>query len=125
MHIENKNKKNIYILEVTKWISIIGLVLTSIIGNYLYRDYNVFARGIVIFIIITTVAYIASTTKIGKLIVIFGNDSRIELRKVVWPTYRDGLNTTLIVIGVTIVISLLLWGLDTILVHLISFSLRL
>ncbi|URJ33206.1 preprotein translocase subunit SecE [Candidatus Blochmannia vicinus] len=125
MHIENKNKKYIYILEVTKWISIIGLVLTSIIGNYLYRDYNVFARGMVIFIIITTVAYIASTTKIGKLIVIFGNDSRIELRKVVWPTYRDGLNTTLIVIGVTIVISLLLWGLDTILVHLISFSLRL
>ncbi|URJ30503.1 preprotein translocase subunit SecE [Candidatus Blochmannia vicinus (nom. nud.)] len=125
MHIENKNKKNIYILEVTKWISIIGLVLTSIIGNYLYRDYNVFVRGIVIFIIITTVAYIVSTTKIGKLIVIFGNDSRIELRKVVWPTYRDGLNTTLIVIGVTIVISLLLWGLDTILVHLISFSLRL
>ncbi|URJ31253.1 preprotein translocase subunit SecE [Blochmannia endosymbiont of Camponotus sp.] len=125
MHIENKNKKNTYILEVTKWISIIGLVSTSIIGNYLYRDYNAFVRGAVIFIIITAVTYIASTTKIGKLIVIFGNDSRTELRKVVWPTYRDGFNTTLIVIGVTIVISLLLWGLDTILVHLISFSLRL
>ncbi|WP_331828594.1 preprotein translocase subunit SecE [Candidatus Blochmannia sp. SNP] len=125
MHIENKNKKNIYILELTKWISIIGLVLTSIIGNYLYRDYNAFTRGLVIFVIITAVTYIASTTKIGKLIVIFGNDSRTELRKVVWPTYRDGFNTTLIVIGVTIVISLLLWGLDTILVYLISFSLRL
>ncbi|URJ29849.1 preprotein translocase subunit SecE [Blochmannia endosymbiont of Camponotus sp.] len=125
MHIENKNKKNTYILEVTKWISIIGLVSTSIIGNYLYRDYNAFVRGAVVFIIITAVTYIASTTKIGKLIVIFGNDSRTELRKVVWPTYRDGFNTTLIVIGVTIVISLLLWGLDTILVHLISFSLRL
>ncbi|WHL25141.1 MAG: preprotein translocase subunit SecE [Candidatus Blochmannia vicinus] len=125
MHIENKNKKKIYILELTKWISIIVLVLTSIIGNYLYRDYNAFARGVVIFIIVTTIIYIASTTRIGKLIIIFGNDSRTELRKVVWPNYRDGFNTTLIVIGVTIVISLLLWGLDTILVYLISFSLRL
>ncbi|URJ26248.1 preprotein translocase subunit SecE [Blochmannia endosymbiont of Camponotus modoc] len=114
-----------YVLEIIKWISIIGLIATSIVGNYLCRNYSALERSMVILIIVIIVVYIASTTKIGKLIIIFGNESRTECRKVVWPTYQDGLNTTLIVTGVTIIMSLLLWGLDTILVHVISFGLRL
>ncbi|WP_159715098.1 preprotein translocase subunit SecE [Blochmannia endosymbiont of Camponotus nipponensis] len=125
MQIKNENKKNIYILEIVKWISIIGLLVISIVGNYLYRDVNVLVRSIVVFIIIAVAMYIVLITKIGKIIVIFGNESRTELKKVVWPTYRDGLNTTLIVIGATTIMSLLLWGLDTILVHVVSFGLRL
>ncbi|URJ23873.1 preprotein translocase subunit SecE [Blochmannia endosymbiont of Camponotus sp.] len=125
MYVKNESKKKIHVLEIIKWISILGLIATSIVGNYLCRNYSALARSMVIFIIVTTAIYIASTTKIGKLIIIFGDESRIECRKVVWPTYQDGLNTTLVVTGVTIIMSLLLWGLDTILVHVISFGLRL
>ncbi|URJ23283.1 preprotein translocase subunit SecE [Blochmannia endosymbiont of Camponotus sp. C-003] len=120
-----KIKKKMFASEITKWISIAGLVAISIIGNYVCHNYSVVARSIVILVIIIAAIYIASTTKIGKLIIIFGNESRTEFRKVVWPTYQDGFNTTLIVIGVTIIMSLLLWGLDTILIHVISFGLRL
>ena len=39
----------------------------------------------------------------------------VELRKVVWPTRQETNQTTLIVVGVVIVMSIILWLLDTLL----------
>lgn len=125
MDIENTSKKSVCILEIIKWFIISILLIVSIVGNYLYRSHGVLLRGMVIISIIFFVIYIVSTTKIGKLLIIFGKESRIELRQVVWPSYRDGLNTTLIVVVVTVVVSLILWGLDAVIVKIISFGLRL
>ena len=48
-------------------------------------------------------------------------EARTEVRKVIWPTRQETLHTTLIVAAVTAVMSLILWGLDGILVRLVSF----
>lgn len=125
MDIESLSKKNLSVSEIVKWCSIFVLFIVSIVGNYLCRSYSVILRGIVIVLIITVAMYIVSLTKIGKLLVIFGQESLVELKQVVWPTYRDGLNTTLIIVAVTIIVSLVLWGLDAIIVNVISFGLRL
>ena len=50
-----------------------------------------------------------------------GLEARTEVRKVIWPTRQETLHTTLIVAAVTAVMSLILWGLDGILVRLVSF----
>ncbi len=60
------------------------------------------------------------TTK-GKATVAFAREARTEVRKVIWPTRQETLHTTLIVAAVTAVMSLILWGLDGILVRLVSF----
>ena len=59
------------------------------------------------------------TTK--KATVAFAREARTEVRKVIWPTRQETLHTTLIVAAVTAVMSLILWGLDGILVRLVSF----
>ncbi|URJ25038.1 preprotein translocase subunit SecE [Candidatus Blochmannia ocreatus (nom. nud.)] len=122
---KNKTNKEKYILEITKWISAGILLISSIIGNYLYCQYNIYMRSVVLLLVISVASCIILTTTSGKLIIKFGKEAHIELKKVVWPTYKDGLNTTLIIIGVTIIMSLLLWGLDTVLVYIISFGLKL
>lgn len=63
----------------------------------------------------------------GKATLAFAREARVEMRKVIWPTRQETLQTTLIVAAVTAVMSLILWGLDGILVRLVSFitSLRL
>jgi len=63
----------------------------------------------------------ALLTKKGKASLEFAREARIEMRKVIWPTRHETLQTTLIVALITLVMSLILWGIDSILVRLISF----
>ena len=57
----------------------------------------------------------------GKATLTFAREARVEMRKVIWPTRQETLHTTLIVAAVTAVMSLVLWGLDGILVRLVSY----
>ena len=55
---------------------------------------------------------IAMQTEKGRSLWIFFQDSQIEVRKVVWPTRQETLQTTMIVILVVIIVSIILWLLD-------------
>ncbi|HXK00545.1 MAG TPA: preprotein translocase subunit SecE [Buchnera sp. (in: enterobacteria)] len=48
-------------------------------------------------------------------------ESKNEIKKIIWPSKTETLYTTLIVSIATMIISLLIWGLDNILFHLVSF----
>ncbi|CAD83245.1 preprotein translocase SecE subunit [Candidatus Blochmanniella floridana] len=124
MKMKDENKKN-RLLEIVKWVGVVILLILSIIGNEVFRGYDIYVRMMLIFVIIIVTVYIVFTTKIGKWIIVFGKESCIELQKVVWPTYQESLNTTLVIVAVTVLMSLLVWGLDAVLVHVIAFGLRL
>ncbi len=47
----------------------------------------------------------AARTKKGNVIVRFLRETRSELRKVVWPSRREALNMTAIVLGVTVLMA--------------------
>jgi len=51
----------------------------------------------------------------------FAKESRTEVRKVVWPTRQEANQTTLIVLAATLVMALILWGLDGIIVRVVGF----
>ncbi|CUX97371.1 preprotein translocase subunit SecE [Candidatus Hoaglandella endobia] len=108
-------------LEVIKWLVIAIMFIVVIIGNYFYRDYSLSLRALVVMLIIAIACSVAMMTNKCKFIVMFTREARTELRKVIWPTRQKTLNITLIVAAVTAIMSLILWGLDSILVHLVSF----
>lgn len=108
-------------VEVMKWLIVAILLIAAIIGNYIYRDVNLPLRALVVVILIAIAGGIALLTTKGKATVTFAREARTEMRKVVWPTRQETLHTTLIVAAVTAVMSLILWGLDGILVRLVSF----
>lgn len=56
----------------------------------------------------------------GQEIASFLRDSQIEVRRVVWPTRQETLQTTLVIIGVTVVVALFLWVLDALLGWLVK-----
>jgi preprotein translocase subunit SecE len=51
----------------------------------------------------------------------FAKESRTEVRKVVWPSRQEATQTTLIVVVATVIVALILWGLDGILVRVVGF----
>lgn len=107
-------------LDWLKWLLAVTLLLAGLIGNHYYSEVSMPIRTLGWFAVVAVAAYVASKTSKGKWVVGFFRDSRMELRKVVWPTREETMQTTLVVAAMVIVLALILWGMDGILVWLIG-----
>ena len=72
----------------------------------------------VVRVIILLAAFAASVavsykTELGQNVVDAVAGSRQELRKVVWPTRQESVQTTLMIAVVVLIMALLMWGLDS------------
>ena len=108
-------------LEAIKWIVVILLLGLAIGGNLAFGDIMLPLRALAVVALIAAAGGVALFTVKGKATVAFAREARTEVRKVIWPTRQETLHTTLIVAAVTAVMSVILWGLDGILVRLVSF----
>ncbi|AZG34472.1 MULTISPECIES: preprotein translocase subunit SecE [Shewanella] len=115
-NIENQSDS----LDIVKWGVAALLVATAVIGNQFYADANVVARVAGVIIAFAIAGVIALQTSKGKQAQSFAREAHIEVRKVVWPTRQEALNTTFIVLAATAVMALILWGLDAILLRVVN-----
>jgi len=64
-------------------------------------------------------AFIAWTSAPGKTFATYVRESWIELKKVVWPTRKETVQSTGLVLAFVFVMAVFLWGVDWILASLI------
>ncbi|GLT16316.1 protein translocase subunit SecE [Vibrio zhanjiangensis] len=107
--------------DIFKWIVTFVLLAAAVVGNYLYGELSVVFRVAGVVVLIAAALGVAATTVKGKAAIDFAKESRMEVRKVVWPTRQETMQTTLIVLAVSIVMALALWGIDGIMVRLVNF----
>lgn len=107
--------------DVLKWLIIAALLGGLVVANGMYDSISVLYRAIAAVVVVVAAGAIASTTEKGRGFIEFAKESKIEIRKVVWPTRPEAVQTTLIVLAATVVVGLLLWGLDGIIVRLVAF----
>ena len=108
-------------LDTLKWAVIILTLAGAVVGNYVYSDQSVLIRAIGVVAAVFVAGLIAIQTEKGRTALNFAKEARVETRKVVWPTRQEAIQTTGIVIVATLVMSLILWGLDSILFELVGF----
>ncbi|AXR07985.1 preprotein translocase subunit SecE [Salinimonas sediminis] len=108
-------------LDMLKWLVVFALLVGVITANYMYGEISVLYRAIAAVVIVVVAGFIASTTEKGSAFITFAKESRMEVRKVVWPTRQETNQTTLIVMVATLVMALILWGLDGIIVRVVGF----
>ncbi|MDF2178573.1 preprotein translocase subunit SecE [Aliiglaciecola sp. CAU 1673] len=118
MSVNTENTSNA--MDSIKWVLVIGLLGAAVAGNYMYGELSVLVRAVTVVAIVAIAGFIAATTAKGSQFLGFAKESRLEVRKVVWPTRQEATQTTLIVLAATVVAALVLWGLDGILVRLVS-----
>ncbi len=106
--------------DIFKWIVTFVLLAAAVVGNYIYGDMSVVIRAAGVIVLIAAALGVAATTIKGKAAISFARDARTEIRKVVWPTRQETMQTTLIVLAVSIVMALALWGIDGIMVRLVA-----
>ena len=109
-----------YRWDKLKWLVALALLLAGLIANHYYSQVSMLLRTLVWLIVLVVAGFVASKTQKGKWGVAFFRDSRMELRKVIWPTRQETVQTTLVVAVMVVVLALALWGIDGILVWLIG-----
>ncbi|MFC0119004.1 preprotein translocase subunit SecE [Pseudoalteromonas xiamenensis] len=108
-------------MDTVKWLVAIALLSGAVVGNYMYSELSVLVRAIGVVVAIGAALGVASATEKGKAFIAFAKEARIEVRKVVWPTRQETMHTTFIVMIATVVMALILWGLDGILFRIVGF----
>ena len=108
-------------LDMFKWVVVFALLAGLVTANTMYGEISVLYRAIAIVVVVGIAGFIAATTEKGSTFLSFAKESRTEVRKVVWPTRQEANQTTLIVLAATLVMALILWGLDGIIVRVVGF----
>ncbi len=101
--------------DLVKWILAGVLFFTSVIAFYYFDQYPFIYRVLGLTAIVLIDFVILFNTKKIKDLRVFGYDARVELKKVIWSTKAEVIQTTVIVFIVIIIMSILLWLLDKLL----------
>ena len=102
------------------WLCIFLLLAVGISANYYYSDVNISLRLIAWLVLAIALGAIALQTQKGSAAWGFAREARSELRKVKWPKRQETLQVTMMVVLLVIVVALIIWGIDTIFLHLIG-----
>ena len=113
--VEQKSKLNTF-----WWVLIIIFVAAGVVANNYFTEIAwslKLAGWVVLTCVVLAIGY---QTVEGKKLVTFAKNSRIELRKVTWPTRDETVKTTMVVAALVIVMALILWMIDSLLLWIIS-----
>ncbi|WP_027330675.1 preprotein translocase subunit SecE [Marinimicrobium agarilyticum] len=108
-----KTETKEYRLDPLKWLLVIGLIAVGVVGNSHFSAEPLLYRVLGLLVVAAVAILIALQTEKGAGLWRLLRESMVEVRKVVWPSRRETNQTTLIVIAVVIVMSIILWLLDT------------
>lgn len=102
-------------IDKVKLVAAFAVVVAGIAGFYYFDEMSVLLRAGMVIVGVLAGAAIALTSAQGQAAWEFAKGARLELRKVVWPTRRETIQGTGIVLLMVVVVGLYLWLLDTVL----------
>jgi len=95
-----------------KFMLALLLLAAGVIGYYLLGEQPMILRVLSVFAGIGAGTAVAWFTEPGQRFLVFGKEAVVETKKVVWPTRKETLQTTGIVIGFVLVMAIVLWIID-------------
>ena len=98
-----------------KLAAAIVIVVAGVGGYYLLASQPTWMRWLPVIGSLLLAAVVVAFSRYGTEFRRFVELARIELRKIVWPTRQETLQTTLVVFGFVIVAGLFFWLLDLVL----------
>ena len=119
LYMANKQGAVVPRIDLLKWmVAFFFLVLG--IGSYYYFEISLMVRVVVLLLDAILVILLAASTSKGRIIWAFAQESRNEIRKVIWPTRQETVQSTLMVLAMVLVMAIILWAADAVLLRLIA-----
>ena len=98
--------------DTVKLVVAILLVIGGVAGYYVLDNQPAWLRWLAVAAGLILAGVVIAFSRYGTALKQFWADSRIELRKIVWPSRQETGMTTLVVMVFLVVAGIFFWGLD-------------
>lgn len=105
-------------LDTLKLLIALGLMVGGLVAYYMLPELALPLRVLCVIAGVIAGALVGMTTHKGRTFAKFVQGSRVEIRKVVWPTRQETTQVTIAVFIFTFLLGLFFWGLDSVLLWL-------
>ena len=103
------------ILDTIKLLLALAILIAGIVGFYYFEDESLLYRVLGLLAVVGVAIGVSLMTVKGKNLISFMGMSRVEVRKMVWPTRAETMQTTLIVFILVVILAIFLWIVDMLL----------
>ncbi|MDJ0740691.1 MAG: preprotein translocase subunit SecE [Gammaproteobacteria bacterium] len=108
-------------MDTVKLVVVAALLVAGVYGFYSFADQALWIRLAGLLVVIAVAAFVALQTAVGRSVWQFATESRTEVRKVVWPTRQETLQTLLIITIAVLLTALFLWLVDSLLFSIVRY----
>lgn len=102
-------------LDTAKLAAAAALLVGAVVGFYWFAEHSLLLRVLGLLAAAGVALFVGAQTLMGGRVLGYLSDTRTEVRKVVWPTRQETVQTALIVFGVVVFMGIVLWLLDMLL----------
>jgi len=106
------------VLDILKLLAASGALVGGLYSYYYFIELSLPLRVLMVLGGLAAGVVLAMTSTQGRRLWAFIQGSRIELRKVVWPTRQETTQTAIAVFVFTLIMALFFWALDSFLLWL-------
>jgi preprotein translocase subunit SecE len=99
-------------LDTAKLVASVAILVGGIVAFYLLGDLPIAVRWLIVLGSFAAGIVVALQSTQGRELWQFVQGSRVELRKVVWPTRQETLQTTMVVMVAIVLMGVFFWLLD-------------
>ena len=99
--------------DTLKLLIAVALLVGGGVAFHTYSDISLLVRVLSLLAVAGVSVFILLQTAKGKSAWGFVRDSRAEVRKVVWPSRAESMQTTLVVVVMVLVVGIILWIMDS------------
>ncbi len=102
-------------LDTVKLVAAVVLLIAGIAQFYYFEGESLLYRVLGLLGFVVLAGFVVYTTRLGRNVWGFAKDARAEVRKVIWPTRQETMQTTLMVVVMVFVMGIMLWLIDMVL----------
>jgi preprotein translocase subunit SecE len=99
-------------LDTVKLALAAAILVGGIAAFYMYEEQSLLVSVSVLLVAVGLGVAVFMQTERGRTLWRFIQGSRVEIRKVIWPTRQETLQTALTVLVFALILGLFFWGLD-------------
>ena len=100
------------LLDTLKLLVAGGILIGGIVGYYVYADVSALLRALGVLAALALSVVVVLQSFQGQELWRFIQGSRVELRKVVWPTREEAVQTSIAVLVFALIMGVFFWLLD-------------
>ena len=108
-------------MDTVKLLVVVALLVAGVYGFYAFADQALWVRLAGLLVVVGLAVFVALQTAVGRSVWGFASDARTEVRKVVWPSRQETLQTLLIITIAVLVTALFLWLVDSLLFSIVRY----